>query len=128
MGVRVEGYVSKKAVKRWLEDYEYIAAGDSPPDAPPSNSGPKNNDGWGAGKLNKIMLDQAIENLPPLVRACVKARWVHKLPLRKTLRILEIKEGVYYNRCDLGVDLIYQELNGEVGRYKALYDKIFDKA
>lgn len=128
MGVRVEGYVSKKVIKGWLMTYEYLEAGDRPPDAPPTNSGPKNRDGISGGQLNKLMLDQAIENLPPLAKACVKARWVHRLPKGKTLRVLGITDGVYYNRCDLAINLIHAAINGEAGRYKALADKILDKA
>ncbi|AYP68433.1 hypothetical protein HWB91_gp63 [Bacillus phage vB_BboS-125] len=126
-GIRVEGYVSKKAIQRWLENYEYLEAGDTPPDTPPTNSGPKNQDGISGGQLNKLMLDQAIENLPPLAKACILARWVHKLSRAKTLRVLGISDAIYRNRCSLGIDLIHSEINGEVGRYKALADKILQK-
>ncbi|MGP9042117.1 hypothetical protein [Cytobacillus kochii] len=121
---RIEGYVSKKTVLSWLEDYESLDAGDVPPEALPSNSGPKAYDGVSARQLNKMMLDQAIENLPKLAKACCKARWVHKIPVNKTLRILDIERDVYYNRCRLAVTLIYQEINGEQANYMALLRKI----
>lgn len=110
---RIEGYVSKKVIKRWLEEYEYLEAGDLPPDAPPSNSGPKSKDGISGRQLNKLMLDQAIEQLPPLQKACIKARYVERLPLKVTLRGLEVSAKVYYNRCDVAINNMYYYLNGK---------------
>jgi DNA-directed RNA polymerase specialized sigma24 family protein len=123
--VRVEGYISKKNIVRWLEHYEYLQVGDQQPDAlPMSTGGPKADDGISGGFLNRVMLDQAIDNLPPLMKACIKARYVHKLPLGKTLRVLGIGQGVYYERCKMAVDHIYKELNGDRLGVKALLEKI----
>lgn len=124
----IEGYVNKKTIRAWLDNYEYLEAGDILPDAVPSSSGPKAYDGISARQLNKVMLDQAIDNLPKLAKACCKARWVHKMPVNKTLDMLDIERDVYYNRCSLAVDLIYRELNGERASYVSLLEKIFDKA
>ncbi|WP_433958554.1 hypothetical protein [Cytobacillus horneckiae] len=121
---KIEGYVSKKAVRYWLDNYEYLEANDVPPDAPPSNSGPKSFDGITSNQLNKLMLDQAIENLPKLAKACCKARWVHKLPVKKTVTMLEINQEVYYNRCRLAINLIQKEINGEKAQYVGLLKKI----
>lgn len=126
--VRIEGYVSKKVIYRWLENYEYIDAGDTPPEAPPSNGGPKSDDGISGGFLNKVMLDQAIENLPLLMKACIKARYIHRLPLGKTLKTLEISRDVYYERCKMAVDHIYRELNGDRVGVKSLLEKIIGEA
>jgi DNA-directed RNA polymerase specialized sigma24 family protein len=123
-GIKIEGFISKKTIKRWLEDYEYLTAGDRPPDAPPTNGGPKPDDGITNGQLNKLMLDQAINDLPPLMKACVKSRYVYKLRLGKTLKVLGISGGVYYERCRMAIDHIYAQLNGEKANYKALFDKI----
>lgn len=111
--MKVEGYVSKKVITRWLESYEALAAGEAPEDAPPSNSGPKNYDGISGGFLNKIMLDQAIASLSPLKRSCIEAKYIEKLPMAITLKALEISESVYKDRCKKGVDEIYRFLNGE---------------
>jgi hypothetical protein len=35
----IEGYISKKNIKRWLENYEALVAGDRPYDAIPTNAG-----------------------------------------------------------------------------------------
>jgi DNA-directed RNA polymerase specialized sigma24 family protein len=124
MARRVEGYISKKVIKRWLEEYDYLAAGDRPPDAPPTNSGPKAYDGVSAGKLNKIMLDQAIDRLPPLMKACIRARYIYKLPLKATLRALGIGPKIYYNRCDLAIRHIYYQLNGRTANIMDLLKEI----
>lgn len=126
---KIEGYVSKKAVLYWLENYESLQAGDRPIDAIPTNSGgPKAYDGISNNQLNRLMLDQAIENLPKLAKACCKARWVHRITVRKTLNTLEIDKDVYYNRCKLAVDLIHKEINGEKTNYKDLLEKIIGKS
>lgn len=122
--MRIEGLVSKKAIKKWLENYEYLAAGDKPPDAPPSNSGPKAYDGVTGGQLNKIMLDQAVESLSPLTQACIRARYIHKLPLRRTLKALGISAAIYYNRCDQGINDMYFFLNGKAANTLALLKEI----
>lgn len=121
---KIEGLVSKKTILYWLENYEYLAAGDRPPEAPAGNSGPKAYDGVSAMQLNKLMLDQAIANLPKLTKACVKARWLRKFTVNRTCKVLDIEKSIYYNRCKQGVDLIYKEINGERSNYKALIDKI----
>lgn len=125
--VRIEGYTSKKVIRRWLVNYESMAAGDIPLDAMPRNSGPKAADGWGPGKLNKIMLDQAIENIPDKrMKACVYARWIYQLPLGKTLRTLNIPKSTYYKHCDDAVDFIYREINGERVGVKNLLNTILN--
>lgn len=111
--MRVEGYVSKKTILRWLEDYEYMQAGDQSPDAVPSNSGPKNYDGISGNVLNKIMLDDALRRLSPLKRSCLEAKYVEKIPTATTLRALEITESVYRHRLKAAVDDIYHFLNGK---------------
>lgn len=133
--MRVEGYISRKTIIRWLEDYEYMRAGDSSPDAVPSNSGPKNYDGISGGQLNKIMLDGAIARLSPLKRSCLEAKYLEKLPIELTCRSLEISDGVYRDRVEKGIDEIYRYLNGEKAdlvrlpsNQRNLLNKIFKKA
>lgn len=127
--MRVEGYISKKTIRSWLENYDSLQAKDRPVDAPVVSSGPKPADGVTASQLNKVMLDQAIASLPILTKACCKARWVNRLPVRRTVEILDISKSIYYERCEMAVDLIYRQLNGEKASYMALLRKInSDKA
>ncbi|MED3571946.1 hypothetical protein [Cytobacillus praedii] len=121
---KIEGYVSKKAILFWLENYEALESGDVPYDAPPTNSGPKAFDGITGNYLNKVMLDQAIEKLPKLEKALVKARWVHKFAVKRTVTVLNITKELYYIRCKKAVDLIYNEINGERAAVKRLLEKI----
>lgn len=122
--VKIEGYVSKKVVKDWLENYASMHAKDRPVDAMPMSSGPKPSDGVTATQLNKVMLDQAIEALPILTKACCKARWVYGFPVDSTVNTLDISREIYYSRCDEAVELIYRALNGEKAAYIGLLRKI----
>lgn len=111
--MKVEGYVSKAVVKRWLENYSSLVSGDVMQDAPAGNSGPKTYDGIRGGQLNKIMLEQAIKSLSPLHRSCIEAKYVEQLPKHITIKALEISEGIYKKRINDGIDQIYRYLNGE---------------
>ncbi|WP_214737428.1 hypothetical protein [Exiguobacterium sp. s162] len=128
MGQRIEGFITKKAILHWLENYSSLRAGDRPvEEVIGSGGGPKSPDGITNSTLNQIMLDQAIENLPPLTRAICKARWVYQFPRRKTMKTLMISEGVYNQHRRAAVDLIYRDLNGEMVNYSSLLDKISGK-
>ncbi|MEN2464923.1 hypothetical protein [Ornithinibacillus sp. JPR2-1] len=122
--MRLEGYVSKKAIRYWLENYESLAAGDKPIDAIPGNSGPKEYDGIRMSQLNKVMLDKAIEDLPDEIKACCKARWIYRVPRNKTLKIIGITRNQYDYNCRQAVDLIHDELNGSMIGVRKLLDKI----
>lgn len=126
---RIEDYVSKKVIMFWLDGYHELAHGERPEDAPVVNGGQKAADGVSATKLNKIMLDQAIDSLPLIERACVKARWTHKISRRDRLRMckqLGISEAMYWTRSRQAVTLIYERVNGKAAGYKALFEKIID--
>jgi fimbrial chaperone protein len=110
--VRIEGLISRKVVKYWLENYQSMAANDSPIDALPHNSGRKSYDGFNDTKLNLIMLDAAIRDLPPVLSVCCKYRWIVQLPLKDTLKITGLSKSTYYRRCDKSVDFIYYHVNG----------------
>lgn len=131
--VKIEGYISKKSILRWLDDYEYMVTGDRSPDALPSNSGPKVYDGWGDSKLNLIMLNDAINKLPPLVFECAIYKWVQREKIKDALVLLEqagwrISRKVFDTRCKWAVDLIYHQINGDAAAYKSLVEKIFVEA
>ncbi|MBS9803138.1 hypothetical protein J4052_09195 [Bacillus toyonensis] len=122
---RIDGYVSKKTIRLWLENYESLAVGDRFPDAPPSFTGPGALDGKGDGRLNKIVLDQAIKQLPKNMRYIVLARYVVKIPRRDTLRTMNITETVYYTRCKQAVDMIHMNINGDMVGMKKLIKKLY---
>lgn len=102
-----------------------MKAGDRLPDALPANSGAKAFDGMTGGKINKIMLDDAIGKLPRDLRRVVFFRWTGpKVKLRKALGILGYGKSEYYRRCDIAVDNIYRRVNGLALNYSELYDSI----
>lgn len=124
---RIEDFVSKKVVLLWLENYHEIAHGERPEDAPIANGGPKSADGVSATKLNKIMLDQAVDSLPLIEKMCVKARWTDKISRNDRLRMckeLGISEAMYRTRSRQAVKLIFERINGKAAGYSALFDKI----
>ena len=115
----------KKAIREWLENWESVKVGDRLPDALPSNSGAKAFDGMTGGKINKIMLDEAIGKLPRDLRRVIFFRWTGpKVKLRKALAILGYGKSEYYRRCDLAIDGIYRRINGLALNYSELYDSI----
>ncbi|KMQ12772.1 hypothetical protein ACU80C_12005 [Bacillus mycoides] len=122
---RIDGYVSKQTIRLWLENYESLAVGDRFPDAPPSFTGPATQDGKSDGRLNKIVLDQAIKQLPKNMRYIVLARYVVKIPRRNTLRTMNITETVYYTRCKQAVDMIHMNINGDIVGMKKLIKKLY---
>ncbi|MGX5555725.1 hypothetical protein [Bacillus cereus] len=121
---RIDGYVSKKTIRLWLENYESLAVGDRFPDAPPSFTGPGVQDGKSNGRLNKIVLDQAIKQLPKNMRYIVLARYVVKIPRKNTLQTMNITAGTYYRRCRQAVDLIHMSINGDMVGMKKLIKKL----
>jgi len=122
--LRIEGYISKTNIRRWLSNYDALAAGDRPADAIPTHSGPKAYDGISGGRLNKIMLDDAIAQLPRLERACVSCRWIRQLRLADALRRLGLTKAQYYARCDDAVEAIYSTINGPRAGVKRLMEAL----
>lgn len=116
--------ISKKVIKYWLDNYTSIIANDRPVDAIPSNSGKKSYDGISWKQIDRIMLQDAIEKLPRLLKKCVYARWVDPQPLGETLRNLNLTKDVYYKRCSWAIDGIYYHVNGEFANIQDLYNKI----
>ncbi|WP_144488876.1 hypothetical protein [Bacillus thuringiensis] len=121
---RIDGYVSKKTIRLWLENYESLAVGDRFPDAPPSFTGPGALDGKGDGRLNKIVLDQAIKQLPKNMRYVVLARYVVKVPRKRILHTLSINANEYYKYCDKAVDTLYLIINGDMVGMNQLIKKV----
>jgi len=125
--LKVQGYIAKETVKKLLANYQGLIAGDLAVDAMPCNSGPKAYDGVTGMLLNKIMLDEAVESLPPKLRACVTLRWLRGKSRGETLMELAIGQKEYYKSCDLAVDAIYRKINGRATNYQNLLNKIAAK-
>ena len=123
-GVRVEGLISKKVIKSWLEQWEYLEAGDKPLDAVVMNSGPKNRDGVSSSQINRIMLEAAIADMPPVLYLCLKYRWIDQVPIVKIVEATGIPKSTYYRRCDKAVEFIYYHVNGMAAGVKDLIDRI----
>lgn len=124
MAVKIEGLISKKAVRRWLDDYESIISESIGADAIPGNSGSKPRDGISNNKINKIMLEAAIKDLPPVLKVCLEYRWIEQLRLGETLKRTGIAKSTYYRRCDKAVEFIYYHVNGKADNIKDLLEKI----
>lgn len=124
MSIRIEGLISKKVVKGWLEDWESLQSGSPPVDGMPKDSSGKAEDGVSNSQINRIMMDAAVRDLPPVLYVCLKYRWIDELPLGETLKRTGIPKSTYYRRCDKAVDFIYYHVNGEAAGIKALLEKL----
>lgn len=127
MGIRVEGLISKKVIKSWLENLESLYRGDKPLDAVVTNSGPKSMDGVSGSMLNRLMLESALKDMPPVLYICLKYRWIDQLPIVEALERTGIPKSTYYRRCDKAVDFIYYHVNGVAAGVKDLIDTINSK-
>lgn len=127
--LRIDGYISKNAVRRWLENYQALESGDSIDDGVVVNTGPKNADGVSGRQLNKIMLDQEIGRLPDRMRLCVIVRWQKQLPIVEGLGYLAangftLKTWEYYDACEKALEQVYRGLNGGVRGVKLLLERL----
>lgn len=125
---RIEGYVSKKNIRRLLDNYPALEVGDQLPSDAPVNTGQKAYDGVSGGRLNKIMLDDAISGLSPFMQTVVKCKWTRQLQLQDSLKVLGCTKKVFYQRCDLAVEQLYIQVNGAAAGIVALYSAINDRA
>ena len=130
--IRIEGYVSKTIIRRWLRDYHEFGKRGSDLSAPKGGV-PVTSDGWSGSNINKLMLDQALEAIPdPVAKYCAYARWVHVIPKSKTIRTLEasgrpMTEHRYKKYCDEAVDFIYRTVNGDRVGMKELVSLITEE-
>lgn len=116
--------MTRRAVQSWLEHYEALQAGDRPMDYVPGNSGPRTRDGVSGGRVNRIMLDDALKKLPPLLLACVTYRWLRPIRRKEALERLGVSKDVYYRRCNWAIDYLYAEVNGLAVNRQALLEAI----
>lgn len=118
------GLISKQTVRAWLDNYEALDAGDVAFDGIGCNSGPKEYDGIGGRFLTKVMLDDAITDLPRLLKLVVICRWIQRKPVGESVRILDLTRNEYYKRCDMAVDHIHSTVNGRAGNYQSLLNAV----
>lgn len=124
---QVEGYISHKNVRRLLDQYDLLVTGRVMALDSSGHGGPREYDGISGGRMNKIMLDQAISKLTPFMQLIVKCRWTKRIPLQKALQGLGISKDVYYKRCDEAVEQIYFYINGKSAGLLALSSILLKK-
>ncbi|MEI2357441.1 hypothetical protein [Mesobacillus zeae] len=126
MGVYIEGYVSKKAIKKILNNWHEVGARKRNY-SEISHDNPIKDDGVCNGRINKIMIDQALKEIPnKKVQYCVYARWIHCIPVVRAAKTLGVSKPTFYSYCDQAVDFIYQEINGERAGVKELLELILE--
>jgi hypothetical protein len=122
--VYIEGYVSKNNIRRWLDNYTAMVLGDKPLNAMPTNCSPKDYDGVTGGRLNKIMLDDAIKKLSNLEWTCLSCKWIREMRTTEALQVLRITKAEYTRGCNAAIDSIYASINGPMAGIKRLMKQI----
>lgn len=108
----IQGYIPKNIVRKMLDNYHQYKDKHVRLKERVTRS-VQNRDGISGGQLNKVMLDQAIDKLPRMEKACCRSRWILELHVSETISLLGISRNEYYKYCDQAVEFIYRELNGE---------------
>jgi hypothetical protein len=123
-GVYIEGYLSRNAIKRILKNWHEVGA-NKKDYSEIGHDNPIKGDGVGGGRINKIMIDQALKKIPyKKVQYCAYARWIYNIPAARTLARLGISRHTYHKHCDQAVDFIYSEINGDRAGVKNLLELI----
>lgn len=120
---KIEGFVSKKNVKLWMKHYQAIQTGDRIEDGKPVNSGPRPQDGVTGGRMNKIMLDQALADMrqaQPFSYRCASYRWIKPVTRQEALQLLGVSAPEYAWGCDEALDYVYRHVNGGAVGYSKL--------
>lgn len=110
--MRVDDYVSKTVIERWLENYHTLEGGEAV-EGGSGGGGPKSQDGVSNGRLNKIMLDDAIKRLSPLKRAVITLVYIRGYNFAQAARKLEVSDSIVRTRERWAIQDIYAYLNGE---------------
>ncbi|MFY2157962.1 hypothetical protein ACOSZF_20345 [Cytobacillus firmus] len=117
-----EGYVSRQAIKKTLENYHGSKVIDY---SELRHDSAVKGDGVGGRRLNKIMVTDAMKTIPDKrIQYCVYARWVHDIPASRAAAKLGISKPTYYKLCEQGIDHIYETINGQYSGVKALVELI----
>ena len=110
----VDNRISRRTVRRWLNEWACIVRGGPPTEEPlPRNEGCKPYDGITNRVLNKIMLETAYAALPLDLRRVAYCRWVKRMSLKEALRFLQLTQDQYYYRCDKVIEWITYFVNGD---------------
>lgn len=105
--------ISRRTVKRWLKEWDFIVCDGPPKEDMHGNSGSRPIDGITAKRLNKIMLETAYEALPYSLQCVAYYRWVRPQSLATCLRVLAMTKDQYYYRCDKVIAFVYHYVNGD---------------
>lgn len=122
--------IGRWQVTEWLENYEKLGVDVSAVayDSGGTGGGGGHSSGGGvrSAVLAKIMLDQAVEKLPPQLQGPVKLRWVSRLRRDQILKQLGTSKWVYYSRCDFAVAVLTELVNGrQVDDLKKFMEEIY---
>lgn len=124
--------IGRWQVTEWLENYEKLGVDVSAVSYDCGGSGGGGGHATGGGVwsavLAKIMLDQAVEKLPPQLKDPVRLRWLARDRLRRDqiLKQLGTSKWIYYSRCDFAVAVLTELVNGrEVNDLKKFMEEIY---
>lgn len=107
-GVKIDGMVSKVVIRIWLEEGADIGS-------------------WNRinnGTVDKIMLEAAIKELPPVLKLCFDYRWIKRWKPTAVENRTGLPKSTYYRRCNRAIDFIYYHVNGEAAGLKDLLEAI----
>lgn len=107
-GIKIDGLISKLVIRIWLEEGADLGTWDK-----------INN-----GTIDRIMLETAIAELPPVLKICYEYRWLKRVKPQEVVDRTGIPVATYYRRCNKAVDFIYYHINGQAAGLKDLIDKI----
>lgn len=105
--------ISRRTVRRWLNNWDFIVCGGPPKEDIYGNSGSRPVDGIAEKRLTKILLESAYRALPLGLRTVAYYRWVRPLPLGLVLKTLGYTKDQYYYRCDKVVAFVCYFVNGD---------------
>lgn len=122
--VYIEGYLSRKSIERILKEWHEVGA-NKKDYSDVSHDNPIKGDGVSGGRINKIMIEQALNKIPDKqVKYCAYARWLHNIPGTRTAARLGISKYAYLKSCEQAIDFVYSEINGERAGVKNLLQLI----
>ena len=113
--------VSKKTVKLWLENYHALQAGEPIGENP--FGGPKPEDGVTSSHLNKIMVDQAIQAMPPKLYQATNCRFIREMLVVDAIKEMNCGRGTYYRRNRDSINFVHAYVNGYEFELEELYQK-----
>lgn len=126
--MKVEGLVTRKNIKRWLEQYNELKAGGRVEyEVSSGGGGPKNKDGVSGSQINMMMLDDAIAALRvdhEVLYNCIYFKFIHCYRWKQVQPLVNMARSTYYKYVDAGVDYLYYKINGETASMLSLLEAI----